>query len=148
MVPKLILLFTREGWSAQPYSINFGFDLFFSTLDQLNFNFDVCVPGHATGPSSNYRPPFLDHFDSSNKAEKPGSDKPAADQPPVASAPPAPATSSDEQAAYKRQFDQVSWSPNTDLHSTSTIPFHNFSCNRELKEMMASMLISPSAFKT
>ena len=24
MVPKLILLFTMEGWSAQPFSINFG----------------------------------------------------------------------------------------------------------------------------
>ena len=25
VVPKLILLFTTAGWSAQPYSINFGF---------------------------------------------------------------------------------------------------------------------------
>ena len=24
MVPKLLLLFTTEGWSSQPYSINFG----------------------------------------------------------------------------------------------------------------------------
>ena len=24
VVPKLILLFTKAGWSAKPYSINFG----------------------------------------------------------------------------------------------------------------------------
>ncbi len=63
--------------------------------------------GHATGSSSNYRPAFLDHFDNSNKAEKPARDQTPAAQPPAPSAPPAPATSSAEQLAYQRQFDQV-----------------------------------------
>lgn len=35
VVPKLILWFTRAGWSAQPYSINFGLFLT-SDLHQLH----------------------------------------------------------------------------------------------------------------
>ena len=38
MVPKFILLFTKAGWNAQPYSINFGVALLnVYRIEQLNF---------------------------------------------------------------------------------------------------------------
>ena len=38
MVPKLLLLFTADGWSAQPYSVNFALQS--SVLGELNGSSD------------------------------------------------------------------------------------------------------------
>ena len=67
------------------------------------------VSGHATGPSSHYRPAFLDHFDKSGEAQKKigGNAEQAQAQLPAPSAPPAPATTSAEQAGFEHQFAQV-----------------------------------------
>jgi hypothetical protein len=93
-----------------------------SNRRRLAFYF-ICLTGHVTSSSSDYRPAYLDHFDKNPKpanSQSNNKDPPAAEskaqqlkevQPTAAAAATSAATATveatQEQAVFQRQFDQV-----------------------------------------